>query len=116
VYSQTPHYDLNLKQVALDLAVSGNGRNVLECKVNGGHFVIGSVQLGKQEQFMVDLIFDKGQPVEFVVHGKSSIHLSGFYLVDNEPFINVNQENIVASSSSPISTVVQPTKKQKNRI
>ncbi len=84
-------------QVALGINAT-NGRNVLECGVNGSHFIVGSVQLGQLEQFSVDLIFDKGmfcssvidcsdQPVDFFVHGKSSIHLTGFYILQSHIFM-----------------------------
>jgi len=84
IYTQTPTHDLQLTQVALDANPKSKERNVVQCKVNGGQFVLGSVQLAGTEQFQVNLVFDKGVPVDFTVSGKSSVHLTGYYLVDDD--------------------------------
>jgi len=92
-YTQVPPYDLNIRNVSLGNRVENKVRNVLQCKVDSNTFVLGAVQLGETEQFQVDLTFDKGVPVEFLVDGSNTIHISGNYLVD---------------SSAP-ATVVSPT-------
>jgi len=91
IYTQTPTHDLQLTQVALDANPKSKERNVVQCKVNGGQFVLGTVQLAGTEQFQVNLLFDKGLPVDFTVSGKSSVHLTGYYLVDDEFLQNLNE-------------------------
>jgi len=114
VYSQILAYDLNLKQVALDLHAT-KGRNVLQCKFNGGNFIIGSVQLGQLEQFNIDLLFDKGQPIDFMVNGTSSVHLTGYYNVDSEPCI-ASETTTATNTSQTSKPVSQPSKKQKTEV
>jgi len=90
-YKQTPSYDLHLTQAALGLNPNKE-RNVVQCEVNGSLFVLGSVTLGKIDQFSLNHRFEKGKPVEFSISGQSSVYLSGFYIIDSSPVVSEKQK------------------------
>jgi len=108
-------YDLCITQVALDAKATDDTRNVVQCKVGGGQFVLGSVQLGHLEQFPLRLTFDKGHPIVFTVHGTSSVHLTGNYAIDGKPATMITKQ-VPVESSKESETSTPVSKKQKTDI
>jgi len=81
VYTQTLPYDLQVSQAALGMKVNNKDRNIVQCVIEGKTFCLGSLRLGAIEQFPLQLVFDEGIEVSFMVLGSSSVHLMGNYLV-----------------------------------
>lgn len=77
----------HISQAVLDMANNGLSDSQVWLQCNGKAALIANLSSDKVTQVRLDLAFGKGDIVSFVnkcIVGDSDVHLSGYYLLDDE--------------------------------
>jgi len=93
LYTQTPPAALHLSQAALGSKASTKGRNSLECVIDNHTFTLCTLSIGQNEQFPMDILLDENVPFSFKVVGKESIFVTGYFLLDNDMYDYIDDQN-----------------------
>uniref|UniRef100_UPI00358E16B7 uncharacterized protein n=1 Tax=Myxine glutinosa TaxID=7769 RepID=UPI00358E16B7 len=90
LYSQEVSNDFHLTMAALDPASADENvskESVLESvvlRVKGADHILCTLEHGKTWQHPLDLIFSQGEKVCFFIEGSGSVHLTGYYLGEDD--------------------------------
>jgi len=86
-YSTTLPFDLHITSAVLPIAAKDQGRSVVTLAFEEDKekaFSIVSLSLTQNASQPLDVVLDEDTDVTFTVHGKNPVHLSGYYVNENQ--------------------------------